>query len=386
MFQVPKAGNMARSVLVFLAFFSMLLVPTNPDYNFPLLPELVSLVVLSLCAFLTIRNRKDLRINLYSLEAMVLSGLVINIFFIILPRLLMHLKNSPNQKWIPCLSAGKSFYTLECFLQSATNGHYGIRTFYMLVAASFIGCMAFFLGRTDRVYWKIFSRVILGLGFFVSSVSLFCKAFNIAHILPDTIMYNSYGPGRMTILFSNPGWVWPYLTPSLILSVWGVLYTRSLSRIIHFVIYSTIMTACVFTLQRGAILVVTVVSLLGIIDLVLRKSRFSRMGIAVSVVLVLSVFMPVITSPDYLNYLILKYTSLNRHIFMTSTERVSLWLAAWNLFKQHPFLGNGYASWFSIITSYTLLHPEVYAVDTAHNLFIQLFVELGIFHSLLIIL
>ncbi|MEW6497559.1 MAG: O-antigen ligase family protein, partial [Cyanobacteriota bacterium] len=65
--------------------------------------------------------------------------------------------------------------------------------------------------------------------------------------------------------------------------------------------------------------------------------------------------------------------------------RLEIWKAAWEIFQQAPVFGHGYASWFQLISDYGQRHNMLYVFDTAHNLFLQMLVELGLVHTLLVL-
>lgn len=376
--------------IVFLPFFfalaSTLLVATNPDYTFPLLPELSLIASVSFCFLVNFRKRTKASLSLEYSEILILFLLVFNVFVLMLPRMLLHIFANPGQQWIPCMSAGKSFYSIECFAQSAIVGHYGVRTFYMLATASVIGIFSFFLTRGTEYFWKFIFSTILVLGLIVAIAGLVCKILNLTQILPTWVMATNFSDGRMTSIFSNPGWVWPYLFPSLSISLWGILYANQLrNRIVCFASFLVISLCCVYTLQRGALLLVVLINLLGAIGFSKKYLYKKKPLFIASIVFLLVILGCFFSFQDQFDQLLMYSLQTKKSMVSSSPERLSLWDAAWNLYKMRPIAGYGYASWFSIISTYQKKSPNVLVFDTAHNLFVQMFVELGAVHSCLIL-
>lgn len=189
----------------------------------------------------------------------------------------------------------------------------------------------------------------------------------------------------MTSFFPNPGWAWLYLAPTAVLLLWFCfeLRTRSL-KILSFSSLMLVSFASLKTEQRGAYLLV--LGLLGIATyfgfirqrLSSRRRLVGLLGNVSAIVIAVAIFR------SEINDRLISILHLNKLVLAASGERLAMWQNAWNIFQANPFLGSGYASWFSEMSHISVEGKEAFVYDTAHNLWIQLFVELGILHGLLI--
>lgn len=360
---------------------STLGVATNPDHTFPLLPELALIGSLSLCILSCATDR--LKIDWF--EIGLILALIVNSLGIILPRLVLHVLASPGQQWIPCLAAGKSFYSIECFVQSAVGGHSGVRTFYMLSTAIFVGLGCFCLVRLRPSLWRYFSAVIVGLAVLHSLVAFFGKFSDSTELLPTWIVVPTMGLERLTAVFSNPGWVWPYYLPSLVITLWGSIYAkRTWIRLGSLSLLLLLSLTCVFTLQRGALLLVGILWGLGIIVALTRRVQNTKVFLVLSIALAGIAAAGLYVVRQQLDQGLMTSLQSGKSLISSSNERIAIWKAAWEMFKEHPLLGHGYATWYAEIVSFRDQFPQVPVFDTAHNLFVQILVELGLLHGVLI--
>lgn len=369
-------------ILLFLALLSTLLVATNPEHTFPLLPELFLVGSFSFCILCYAKQPPALQ----TLELWLIASLVVNAFCLLLPRLVLHILDAPGQQWIPCLTVGNAFYEMECFFHSAVGGHSGVRTFYMLLTALFSGISSFVLVRLRPGFWKQLFAMIAALSVLHSALALFGRWTKQAEILPHWIMVPEYGLERLTAVFSNPGWIWPYHLPGLVVVLWGSLYAEKIwVRILNFLSLLLLSFTCVVTLQRGGLLLVVMLWTLGIIVATTKRIQSRKNFLILSLLMAFALAAGFYAFHQQVDQGLMTSLQSGKSLISSSNERIAIWKAAWELFKERPLTGYGYASWYPIIVGYRDQVPAVPAFDTAHNLFVQLFVELGALHGLLIV-
>jgi O-antigen ligase len=389
----------AICVLLGLAILSHLLVAVNPDHTLPALPELFSIAIFSSIIIFTFSFKKELLLpnSLLRKSESITFGLIwFNVLFLIGFRAFGSIFNTPNQVWIPCKIAPGIATKVECFLQAAIIQHYGLRTFFMLITATLLGSLAFLIARKIRGGWSIILHLIIFSSFIVTATGLICTILGIEQVLPTTIMasvYSGMNVYRMTQIFGNSGWVWPYIAPGLAISFWLIVASSHwLKKSLYLLISLLIVTGTLATQQRGGLLLCLIYFITILICILINQIKKRRWF-----PLFLISFLTTI-SATYLfgQFQKLTYNTeisnsrlLNTSLFFDK-ERFQIWSIAFNFFKRKPLLGHGYASWFQLALQGGQENAEFAAsgnlLDTAHNTIIQMLVEIGIIHTTFILL
>lgn len=355
-------------LLLVVSLLFQLLVPTNPDNILPLLPECLSLLCLvTACVFVFSEK------NVFSLskgERFFLILIVLHHVLVLTPRAFFAFKNIPYQQWIPCASLGPSVVRQECFFHSAYNHHFALRQWSTISFAMVFGSLVFVLTRTHR--WAstaIYSAMMLvAAGISILSIAGYLGRH--ITILPDWIYVNNYGNFRSTQIFANPSWTWPYLLAGLLASYFLVLTSEiKMLRVLAVFGAGFANTGIFLTQQRGGLVIVAVSLIYCLIMLFRRRSVFSY----VVLLLFFSAIFWILRQPD----LILGGTWQKASDSMISSERMRIWSAALDTFKLRPWFGFGYASWFAVVSFLGRTEGFAEVFPTAHNLFVQIFVELG---------
>ncbi|HEY9634175.1 MAG TPA: O-antigen ligase [Coleofasciculaceae cyanobacterium] len=371
-----------------------LLVATNPDATLPAVPELVGVALLSTILSFTFSFGRTLQLPGWSFqrrEIAVLSLVWLTIVGVTGSRAVVSLLYTPGQVWTPCWSLPNTALKLECFFQASINQNYGFRTFFMLLTAAILGTLACVIARSVSQGWKLLLGAVVFGPLLVTVVGFFCLAFGIEQALPKSFLYNDFSSVRLTQIFSNPGWVWPYLAPGLAIVLWTTVAASTWAvRIFGGVISVVLILGALTTHQRGALLLcVAYVIVSGFYCLIrgLKKRIFPILTVGGILLAALGSGMySLFSHPKLLQELSqsIGYDWKSKPLTI-DLPRLQIWQAAWEIFKKAPLFGHGYASWFQMILEYGKRYNMQYVYDTAHNLFVQILVELGLVHTLLIL-
>lgn len=386
-------------ILLGLATLSHLLVAVNPDQTLPAIPELFSIFIFSGVVVFAFSFKKELLLPNFLLrksEAITFGLIWFNVLFLIGFRAFWSIYNTPNQAWIPCKLAPGITTKVECFLQAAIIQHYGLRTFFMLITATILGSLAFLIARKIRGGWQIVLNLIVLSSFIVTATGLICTILGVEQVLPTTLMasvYSGMDVYRMTQIFGNPGWVWPYIGPGLAIAFWLILASSHwLKKSLYLFISLLIVIGILATQQRGGLLLCLVYCVTILIYILINQIKQKRW---------LSLFFISFLTTIFVSYIFgqfkkLTYNTeivnsrlLNNSLFFDK-ERFQIWSIAFDFIKRKPLLGHGYASWFQLALQGGQENAEFAAsgnlLDTAHNTIIQMLAEIGIIHTAFILL
>ncbi|MBD2577186.1 O-antigen ligase family protein [Oscillatoria sp. FACHB-1406] len=368
-----------------------LLVPVYPAYTLPVTPDLFGVAVVSALLATAWKIGKPLTLPfvLRRSELIVIGLIWFNLLILIAPRAFLSLFKTPGQQWIPCKIIPGFAPKLECLMQAAVNQHYGIRNFFIFFTGVILATLVFFLGRTVREAWKfLLSSIVFGATI-VTGTGFLGEMLKIDQFLPKSLVNSVYGSYdyKMTQIFDNPGPVWTYLAPGLAITLWLSLSMRDLYRRIL-----AIALSCFFTLgilatgQRGGFLLcllyLTICSIYSSIK-GWKKRNFPILMIG-GVILagVGSSVYSLVRNPLLISETAGKigYSWKSAPMFFDDM-RYKLWVAAWNIFRESPLLGHGYASWFQLNSQAFKSNSSIGVFHSAHNWFVQLPVEFGLCHS-----
>jgi O-antigen ligase len=373
---------------------SQLLVASNPDGALPAIPELISVAIFSGILYVAFGLETKLQSSDWSFrwsECVALGLLWLTVWFVTGPRAFLSLFYTPKQVWIPCSILPGLAPKLECLLQASITQNYGYRTFFMLVTALLLGTLAFLIARSIRQGWMLLLGAVVFGPVLVTGVGLFCIAFGIEQALPKILLHNLFGNQRFTQIFGNPGWVWPYFAPGLGIALWATVAVSSRAgRIFWTGISVVLLLGVLATQQRGALLLC--ILYLAIYAIYGLNRGFKKRSI--TILALGGTAIAVLGSGLYsvLNHQKLLQESARSigydwqsNPLLLDAPRLEIWKAAWTIFKEAPLFGHGYASWFQLISDYGQRHNMKHIFDTAHNLFLQMLVELGLLHTFLVV-
>jgi hypothetical protein len=373
---------------IFFIYFGLaatLMVPGNPDYLLPLLPESLLLAALGmgyLIAFKWLGSPNTIWFTASDFKAFIV--LLFVIFIYCLPRMLWSLGHTPHQVWNPCANiAPSAFVRLECYLQGAIIQFPGPRQFYMIITAFFVGIFSFFFARTFAMGQKFLANAVV-LFSCIYCIAVFVGIyFGFDYLMPTYLGRAEYGGGRFALIHPNPSWIWPYLAPGLVCSLWGTTQNITFARKIIFLGASILLTISIYkTGQRGGLLLgVTLWTILAIWRVTRFNLRHKKAKITASILLLFVFSTAIYFGQDLWIKLM---TGLGRTHFFDAS-RIAIWSAALpHVLAQKPLLGFGYASWFQEFRS--IAHTAGAPLfDTAHNLFVQMLFEHGILGSFLLL-
>ncbi|WP_017302675.1 O-antigen ligase family protein [Spirulina subsalsa] len=370
-----------------------LLVPVYPALTLPAIPDLFGVAVFSGVLAFVFTYQRHLLVSkiLFLKQEIILLGLIwLNTLVLIAPRAIISLFKTPNQAWIPCREIPGFATKIECLLQASVAQHYGIRNFFILLCGVTLGTLSFILARTVRHAWKIqLSAVVFGACIVV--VTGFVGRFlGISQVLPKSLVYNPYGLSSMTQIFDNPGPVWTYIAPGLAVVLWLAFSDANLIRKFIWSAFSCLLIVGIFaTTQRGGfVLCFAYISICGLYNF-LRGIKQKNIPILMFGGLVVSIlgvtFWSLLKNPLLIYELTQSwgYNWKPANIFL-DPARFKLVTVAWKMFQDSPLFGHGYASWYQLVSEYSQFY-DVTAYHSTHNWFVQLFVEFGVLHTLLML-
>jgi len=371
-----------------------LLVSSNPDGTLPAVPELVSVAILSGILCITFGWERTLQSSGWSFrrsECVVFGLLWLSVLLVTGLRAFSSLLHTPRQVWMPCRTLPGIAPKLECLFQASVTQNYGYRTFFMLVTAVMLGTLACLIARSVCQGWKFLLGAVVFAPLLVTVVGFFCIAFGMEQALPKSLLYNGWGSQRLTQIFGNPGWVWPYFAPGLAVTLWATVAVSSWAGRIFCAGLSVVFFLSILaTQQRGGLLLCLVyVAVFGVYFLTrgLKRNNFPILAGGGMVLAVLGSGLYSVFNHQKLLQESAQSIGYNwrSNPLSLDTARFEIWKAAWEIFKEAPLFGHGYASWFQLISEYGPRHKMPYVFDTAHNLFLQMLVELGLLHTLLVL-
>ena len=387
MSDLKKLFTVGGSSIVFaLAIFSTVFNATNPEYNFPGITESLLIAVSFLLIALSLYSGRKITGREFFLGTILLF--LIAILFL---RYLWDLKQPGGEFATACFLMPGYFQKLECLLQLPFSVHYGLRQilFHVTALAVFMGAASLSRMSQNLRPWVILALCAPAL---VIAVSVLIPIYYDRHfsLVGYNFIFNSWwGYSRGKGIVANPSWLWPWLAPAISIALGGLFAKKWSIRILSIPIVVLCVWAALSVLQRGAYLLMGVlmfaVLLIFFISLLRRYSSLSVLKntglIVISAILLLFV---IVQNAEYLitSYGTLTHTSIRHNPVSSGAGRLKMWSSAWKESQKHLITGSGYGTWLREAKKMR----GVPAYDTAHNLWVQMFFELGVLHSSLIIL
>ncbi|MCW6037297.1 O-antigen ligase family protein [Spirulina subsalsa FACHB-351] len=383
----------ALTVLLGSVICIHLLVPVYPAFTLPAIPDLFGVAVFSgILAFVFAYQRHLLVSNIFFLNhEIILLGLIwLNTLVLIAPRAIISLFKTPNQAWIPCREIPGFATKIECLLQASVAQHYGIRNFFILLCGVTLGTLSFILARTVRHAWKIQLGAVVFGACLVVVTGFLGRFLGISQVLPKSLVYNPYGVSYMTQIFDNPGPVWTYIAPGLAVVLWLAFSDLNLIRKFIWSALCCLLIVGIFaTTQRGGfVLCFSYIAICGLYAF-LKGIKKKNIPILMFGGLIISIlgftFWSLLKNP-LLIYQLTQSVGYNwkpANIFL-DPARFKLVRVAWKMFQDSPLFGHGYASWYQLVSEYSQFY-DVTVYHSTHNWFVQLFVEFGVLHTILML-
>jgi hypothetical protein len=397
-----KARCALSLALVGLGSLFPLLAPRNPEYDFPLIPELLLLSSLfAAFAVLPIRWGALLPHKSERAERVLFCSYWAILLFVMLPLAILSVFTlSDSSHWIPCTSLAPLGLQIECFLQASTSHQAGFRHFLQSFTALLAATLVLFIGKSWPQSQSVRSHTLpsknlLWLPVLLGPLLLcflgFVDMLSPEPLLPSWLTYSSES-NRFTTLIANPGWVWPYLAPALVLSLAFILQPpektkhTALFRLSFLLLFLFLAAGAMATQQRGALLLLgALVFSAGCVAAFARSaSRISKLLGRIIVAFSAAAAVLLVMFPGLIQDMA-RCIGYDWKVLGVQSDRYEIWRLGWYLFKEEPLWGHGYASWFRIASEAQALFPKAPLFDTSHNLYIQLLVEHGLIVFLLVI-
>ncbi|MFK7874081.1 MAG: O-antigen ligase family protein [Oligoflexales bacterium] len=355
-------------LLILLSVFLPNFIFNNPDSALPFFPEAISislfLIVLALQPIITLTR----------VEAFLVSGV-----FLILTMMGLSAWSDYHSSPQYCSSLSFPLY-LECLGMSSDLISTAPRQFYYLFTSIMIALCSFLYTRNHKKSNHLINALICG-ALIITTCEIFAHFYGIKSLLPEFLRYDlEKWNHQATAWFGNPGWGWPYLSLIATLLTWKIIYHKKKNFLDYTIALLSLISfhfLILLSLQRSVALFY-ILQFFVFIHIYLQKYKLysqktTRYAIGIIFILLTFCF--------YFFY-------QNIILQVQGEARFTLWLSAFQMLFEYPFQGIGYANWFNSIQDYLHTHPDLsfsaLAKPTAHNLFVQNLVELGLFQFLII--
>jgi len=279
-----------------------------------------------------------------------------------------------------CLTMPGFLQRLECIFGAGVDQNYALRSLLTLLTGVGIFVALNFCSLDRR------RPILLGIQWAGVSFAICSYLAHFGFIVIPEGRFDPVMQDRFCYLIGNPSWMAPLLAPSIIAAVTNLMESSRL-RLINVLSIVPMIDVILRSQQRGGIIVaLCVVSFLftyagrGIWPKVVDKVRSNKLITAF--ILIAGTASSFFLLPFFWKAFV---EFLSRSGFggrlassgFVSGERLTIWKAAFSELSGHYLIGHGYATWFRKgalkVPSYGLYQH----FDTAHNFFVQYIFEHG---------
>ena len=366
------------SALIFsIALSTTVFNATNPEFNFPGITETlligISLLLVANSFFIgkTLTRREQIL-------GVILLFLIGTLTF----RYLFGWSDPETVQSRRCMWMPGYFAKLECLLQLPFKSYHGLRQllFHFTALSVFIGSAC--LSRMSGVLrpWLLLPMAGPALIIAIGVIYTFFQDHNFSLTGYNFVLGGNWIRGKGVV--ANPSWLWPLLTPAMAFGLGAIFSNNRLLKGVGLALFCVCAWASISVLQKGGYLMVGVFLAVLIIVFLFRSvhkwsKKYAWLMGAIGL-LGLGFF-----ASEIAYYLLTVFRSLGVEIrgnpFEFSQSRLRMWDIAWNQsIQDNLWLGNGYGTWLREFSK--LSGSQYLSYDTAHNLWVQMFFELGAIH------
>ncbi len=361
---------------------------TNADYNFPGIVELLLIGVALGCLAAAFRYR-----HVWEPDDGRVAVVLVVLLAALAVRYVAALRDPVNAQALGCF-AMPGVASVECLLQLPYWANYGLRQLLMHTTALAIFWAAAGLARLSGGRVAELAPVFLVTPVLFAVAALAPKLDPAQQSLAGwNFVFNKFSAtSRGSGIVSNPGWLWPLLAAPGALAV-GLLASRAWNRVLYgAAALAVILAAVVDSGQRGAYLLIVLLATCAAVYLAVwrvpaiaaswrrRTALWGGMGAGALV----AVLVGARYIGDVMKWLaqFSVFAGLGtKALTLTDPTRAFQRQCAWDNTLPVLWSGNGYASWLRIVSDKC---PDPWATrDTAHNLWVQMFFELGLVHAVI---
>ena len=374
------------SSLVFsIALLTTVFNATNPEFNFPGITEILLIGV----SILLVANSFFIGKSLTRRE-WILCGILLFLIGILATRYLLGWIDPETIPSRRCIWMPGYFDKLECLLQLPFKSHHGLRQllFHFTALSVFIGVAC--LSRMSGI-----SRPWLLIPFAIPALIVaICVMIPIYHdpnfsLTGNNFVYNPFVIERGKGIVANPSWLWPWLTPILGMSLAAIFYKNWGLKGFGLGLFIFFAWASLSVMQRGGYLIVGVfISILILLFLYRLGKKWSKkyalfLGGIGALGLGTIVYYPtkILGILKLLTYLGIE---LRGPGLLYIDSRLIMWDLAKQSIKENPWIGTGYGTWLREFSK--IPESSALSFDTAHNLWIQSIFELGVIHTVALVI
>ena len=378
------------SSLVFsIALLTTVFNATNPEFNFPGITETLLIGVSLLLVANSLFTGKSL-----TRREWILGGIL---FFLIGTLTIRYFLSWNDEETIPsrrCIWMPGYFDKLECFLQLPFKSNHGLRQllFHFTALSVFMGvaCLSRMSGALR--HWLLIPLAIPALIVVIGVMIPIYYDPNFS-LTGYNFVYSEHSFFRAKGVIANPSWLWPWLTPLMVMSSATLFAKNWILKGIGLTFLCVCVWASISVMQRGGYLIVGVLIVTTILTVlylaaknISKKFAWAVMGAGCLIMCYLV----------YNSKMIIKahafFEGIGLHLrgslLQSAQKRLKIWEIAWQgSIQENVWVGKGYGSWLSEFSKLKgSTHDGFFIYDTAHNLWIQLIFELGLIHVFFILI
>jgi O-antigen ligase len=201
-------------------------------------------------------------------------------------------------------------------------------------------------------------------------------------------VYGPYGADRGRGVVANSSWLWPWLTPVMGMGLAAIFAKNWVLKGIGLTLFIVCAWASLSVMQRGGYLIVGIfISILIILFLYCFGKKWSKkyaLLIGGVGALGLGIFVYSSTIMNILRLLRHFGIEIRRSDLLYFDNRLIVWDLAWQSVQEHPWFGTGYGTWLREFSKFP--GSGSLSFDTAHNLWIQMIFELGLIHTVALVI
>jgi len=358
---------------------------TNPEYNFPGITETLLIGV----SLLVVANSLFLGKTLTRRE-WILGGILLALIALLAVRYLLSWNDTETIPSRRCMWMPGHFAKLECFLQLPFKSNHGLRQllFHFTALSVFLGLAS--LSRMSGVLrpWLVIPLAVPAL---IIAIGVMIPIYHDPNfsLAGYNFIFSQFEIERGKGVVANPSWLWPWLTPVMGIGLAFIFGKNWILKVFGLSVFIICAWASISVMQRGGYLIVGLfTTIIIILFLYLLGKKWSKKYALILGGIGALGLGYIFYYPNKILGILKPLTNLGVKLresgFLYADSRLIMWDLAKQSIKEHPYIGTGYGTWlreFSKISDNINL-----TFDTAHNLWIQLVFELGVIHSLIILL
>jgi len=303
------------------------------------------------------------------------------LFVIYLPKILNYQKTLKKKYSIPIIWFSSSFFVSMIFglpyknmlgftdFNSSFEGVFSI--VLMFVPMQIIFIFMVYLSINDIKDIKYYLKVMLASGVLVNFIGF------------GMLISSGFTPGKLGVTFGDPNYLGRFEVFMLVICAFLIFFSPNLRAYKKNILVMFAITCIIFLLlsfSRAAILSVGFIS---VITLFYIKSRFLKIAVAISTVLLVFLLLSFVASTKSSDLLATnQFGIFSSFIDLSNATRIALNVASVNMFIDYPIFGIGFRNFYNAYINYSYVPfdiPVSVAITVVHSWFFSVIGEQGLF-------